>query len=79
MRKSLLSLSLCVLALGLPAFALAQAAKPTDTIPTDKGNLVITFLGHGTLMFQWNGKVVHVDPWSKQADYAALPKPISSW
>ncbi|MDP3426656.1 MAG: MBL fold metallo-hydrolase [Humidesulfovibrio sp.] len=79
MRKSLLSLFFFVLALGLPVFCLAESAKPTDTIrtdtiPTDRGDLVITFLGHGTLMFQWAGLVVHVDPWSRQADYAVLPK-----
>jgi len=70
--------SLLLLVLGLPSLAAAQSAKPAvklaDTIPTDNGDLVITFLGHGTLMFQWAGKVVHVDPWSTQADYAVLPR-----
>jgi len=73
MRKLLL-LSLFVMILSLPALALAQAVKPSDTIPTDKGDLVITFLGHGTLMFQWGGKVIHVDPWTRQGDYETLPK-----
>ncbi len=31
-------------------------------------------IGHGTLMFAFGGKVIHVDPWTKQADYSALPK-----
>jgi L-ascorbate metabolism protein UlaG (beta-lactamase superfamily) len=78
MRKILWMSSLLLLVLGLPGLALAQADKPAvktfDTIPTDKGDLVVTFLGHGTLMFQWAGKVVQVDPWSNMADYAALPK-----
>jgi len=81
-RKTLWLSGLLLLALGFPGFAPAQdgkpadkpAAKPADTIPTDRGDLVITFLGHGTLMFQWNGKVVHVDPWASQADYSGLPK-----
>jgi len=78
MRKLLLLSPLFVLALCLPALCLAETAKPAvklaDTIPTDKGDLVITFLGHGTLMFQHNGKVVHVDPWTRQGDYETLPK-----
>lgn len=45
-----------------------------DTIQTSGGPLTITFIGHGTLMLQWNGKTIQVDPWTKLADYAKLPK-----
>ncbi len=45
-----------------------------DTIATAAGDLVITFIGHGTLMLQSGGKTIHVDPVSQYADYAALPK-----
>jgi L-ascorbate metabolism protein UlaG (beta-lactamase superfamily) len=51
----------------------AQAYE-TDVIPTSTGDLKITFIGHGTLMFTYGGKVVHVDPWGQQADYGKLPK-----
>ncbi|MEW6265337.1 MAG: MBL fold metallo-hydrolase [Thermodesulfobacteriota bacterium] len=50
------------------------AAFETDVIKTSAGDLTITFIGHGTLMFQFGGKVIHVDPWTKLADYAPLPK-----
>ena len=33
-----------------------------DTLTTSQGDLKITFIGHGTLMFQFGGKVIHVDP-----------------
>ena len=46
----------------------------TDIIPTSAGDLKITFIGHGTLMFTFDGKVIHVDPWSQLADYSKLPK-----
>jgi len=49
-------------------------AYETDAIPTSSGDLKITFIGHGTLMFSFGGKVVHVDPWSQLADYGKLPK-----
>jgi len=45
----------------------------TDVIPTSAGDLEMTFLGHGTLMFTFNGKVIHIDPFSRVADYAELP------
>jgi L-ascorbate metabolism protein UlaG (beta-lactamase superfamily) len=48
--------------------------KEVDTYKTSKGDLKITFLGHGTLMFEWNNQVIHVDPVSKEADYTTLPK-----
>jgi len=49
-------------------------AAETDVIPTSAGDLRITFVGHGTLVFAWGGKVIHVDPWTKLVDYARLPK-----
>ena len=50
------------------------AAPRADTIKTSACDLVVTFVGHGTLVFQLAGKVIHVDPWSRLADYATLPK-----
>ncbi|MBP1699989.1 MAG: putative Zn-dependent hydrolase of beta-lactamase fold protein [Deltaproteobacteria bacterium] len=54
--------------------ALAREKFETDTIKTSAGDLKITFIGHGTLMFNFGGKVIHVDPYSDVADYASLPK-----
>jgi L-ascorbate metabolism protein UlaG (beta-lactamase superfamily) len=45
----------------------------TDLIPTSAGDLAITFIGHGSLMMTFNGKTIHVDPYSSLADYASLP------
>ena len=46
----------------------------TDTIKTAGGDLVITFLGHATLMASFDGKTIHLDPVSAEADYAKLPQ-----
>ncbi len=46
----------------------------TDVIRTSAGDLEITFLGHGSLMFTLGDKVIHVDPFGRVADYANLPK-----
>ncbi len=45
-----------------------------DLIKTSGGDLEITFIGHGTLMFGFGGKIIHIDPVSQYADYAKLPK-----
>jgi L-ascorbate metabolism protein UlaG (beta-lactamase superfamily) len=46
----------------------------SDTIKTSQGDLVISFLGHSSLVMSWNGKAIHSDPVSGEADYAKLPK-----
>ncbi len=51
----------------------AQAAK-TDIIPTSQGQLTLTLIGHGTLMFEHGGKIIHVDPWAQAGSFASLPK-----
>jgi gluconolactonase len=45
-----------------------------DVIETGAGDLTITFIGHASLMFSFNGKTIHVDPVSREADYAEMPK-----
>ncbi|MGB7911807.1 MAG: MBL fold metallo-hydrolase, partial [Desulfobaccales bacterium] len=45
-----------------------------DIIETGAGSLKITFIGHGTLMFAFGGRVIHVDPVGEYADYRTLPK-----
>lgn len=51
------------------------AGKPfqVDMIPTSSGDLEITFVGHGTLMLGFGGKVIHVDPFGKLTDYEKMP------
>ena len=51
-----------------------QEKFETDDIKTSSGDLKITFLGHGSLMFSFAGKIIHVDPYSDVADYSKLPK-----
>ena len=52
----------------------AQEKFESDVIKTGAGELKITFIGHGTLMFTFGGKVIHVDPVGQYADYGKLPK-----
>ena len=45
-----------------------------DIIKTSDGELNITFIGHGTLMFAFGGKIIHLDAVSREADYTKMPK-----
>ena len=69
-----LSAGMLVAAVALAQGGAGEGKFQMDTIATKAGELKITFIGHATLMFDYGGKVVHVDPWSKLADYAKLPK-----
>lgn len=47
----------------------------TDSFVTKDGKTVkITFIKHGSLMFEFDGKIMYVDPVSDYADYSTLPK-----
>jgi L-ascorbate metabolism protein UlaG (beta-lactamase superfamily) len=52
----------------------AQGKFEQDVVKTGAGDLTITFIGHGTLMFTFGGKTIHVDPVGQYADYAKFPK-----
>jgi L-ascorbate metabolism protein UlaG (beta-lactamase superfamily) len=43
-----------------------------DVLQTSAGELEITFLGHGTLLLTFDGMHIHVDPFTRVADYAQL-------
>jgi L-ascorbate metabolism protein UlaG (beta-lactamase superfamily) len=45
-----------------------------DIIQTSEGELKMTFIGHGTLMFEFGGKIIHIDPVGRYADYSDMPK-----
>lgn len=45
----------------------------TDTLKTNGGDLQITFIGHGTLLFQYKDMTIHVDPVGSYADYSIFP------
>jgi L-ascorbate metabolism protein UlaG (beta-lactamase superfamily) len=52
----------------------AQKTFQTDKIKASKGDIEITFIGHGSLMFKYDGKIIQIDPFSHLADYSSFPK-----
>lgn len=54
--------------------AAPKVAGPTDTIPTNGGDLRVTPIHHGTLMLEYGGKAIYLDPWSEGNKLSGLPK-----
>lgn len=68
------ALAACIILLGFCCLSAAQKEFASDIFATSEGELKITFIGHGTLMFEFGGKVFHIDPYGRLADYSVLPK-----
>jgi L-ascorbate metabolism protein UlaG (beta-lactamase superfamily) len=72
MRKLYLSTMLLFLLTAVSVNAADQF--PSDVFKTSAGELKITFIGHSSLIFSFNKKTFHIDPFSRFADYSKLPK-----
>lgn len=46
----------------------------TETFETSDGDLKVTFLGHGSLLFEFDGKVIYADPSGNGIDWQKQPK-----
>lgn len=68
-----LFITLLFMLIVVPFSCFAQAEFEKDIFKTSKGDLEITFIGHGTLMFRISGKVIHIDPVMREADYTLMP------
>ncbi len=72
MKKIMFALTLLAGAIGLPAESVP--GFESDVFDTARGQVRITFIGHGTLMIEFGVKVIHVDPVSREADYSKFPR-----
>jgi L-ascorbate metabolism protein UlaG (beta-lactamase superfamily) len=66
--------SVTAAALVVALLAGGTMAFESDTVKTSSGDLVLTLIGHGTLMLEAGGTVIHIDPWTKFTDYKHMPK-----
>ena len=72
MVKQILFIGLLCISIETTGFA--ENTFETDVVKTAKGDLQITFIGHGSLMFAFGDKIIHVDPFSRLTDYSKLPQ-----
>lgn len=66
-----------LLALAAAPFASAldgAEGKEFDSFDAGRGQLKITFLGHASLVFEYGGAFIYIDPVRQYADFSKLPK-----
>jgi len=61
-----------VLAMFCSVFSQAETFE-SETFAAPRDSVKITFIGHGSLMLERGKTIIHVDPWSRMADYSSLP------
>lgn len=61
----------------IPVFILLAfpLLSQVDQIPTEEGDIIVTPIFHGTVVFQWNGNTVYVDPYGGAERFSNLPDP----
>jgi L-ascorbate metabolism protein UlaG (beta-lactamase superfamily) len=67
---SVLYLTICIMATN----GYSQEIPAYDKISTSAGNVVMNFIGHGSLMFRLDTFTIYIDPVSSSGDYKNLPK-----
>jgi L-ascorbate metabolism protein UlaG (beta-lactamase superfamily) len=73
MLRNFGSFVLVLAALGTPLFA-QPAAPKADEFSSDGNKLKIHFLGHATLIIEFNNRVIYVDPVPQYGPFDKFPK-----
>ncbi|MDN5291665.1 MAG: hypothetical protein PWQ06_1904 [Anaerophaga sp.] len=75
MRTNIFKMVLAMFSMMFVLSANSRAESPKkDTFQTSAGTLEVFHVGHASLYFVFNGKVIHVDPFGKMGDYSNMPK-----
>jgi L-ascorbate metabolism protein UlaG (beta-lactamase superfamily) len=71
MLRKTLTFILFIMAVNL---SFGQNVYEKDSFNFDGKNLTITFFGHATIMMDYDGKMIYIDPVSQFADFTKQPK-----
>lgn len=63
-----------LLGLTLVAFFAHSQDLQTDRFETNKGELLIHFVKHGSLFIEFDNKIIHIDPVTSMGEYNTYPK-----
>ncbi|MDV3310596.1 MAG: MBL fold metallo-hydrolase [Cyclobacteriaceae bacterium] len=70
-----MKITLAVFVLGVAGLPLFGQRPAPDKIATNKGDLTIQPVLHGSLVLQWNGQTIYVDPYGGAEAFAGLSNP----
>jgi L-ascorbate metabolism protein UlaG (beta-lactamase superfamily) len=74
MKKVGVTIAMLSLIVFSAPLASGQRSAP-DELKTKNGSVSIQPINHGSLMLEWNGKVIFVDPFGGGKAFAGLPSP----
>ncbi|MHC1729462.1 MAG: MBL fold metallo-hydrolase [Syntrophobacteraceae bacterium] len=74
MNKMLTTVLMFFVCALFPFTVVAADQFETDSFETSSGPLKITFLGHASLLMDFNDKKIYIDPFGEVADFSTLPK-----
>ncbi len=63
-----------ILIINITIIYAGQPVLESDIYNTEKGDLKITFVGHASLIFEFDNMVIHIDPFSRVWNYDNLAK-----
>jgi L-ascorbate metabolism protein UlaG (beta-lactamase superfamily) len=72
-KALLLFIAVCWMLRFAPQLQADSSNQQVDVLQTRTGDLRIRPLYHGSVVLEFGGKVIHVDPWS-QGDYSGVPR-----
>ena len=75
-RAIFILISQCVFVSQFLGVHTDAAERISDTVQTSRGPLKVTPIFHGSVMLEFDGKVIHVDP-TASATTQVYPRPIS--
>lgn len=73
-KTRFLEIALTLIITAMTLQAKSQNLPVSDQIGTAEGNVELYFIGHGSLMFNMNGKTVYVDPVKSSGNYVNMPE-----
>ena len=58
----------------ISSLVFGQTRFQKDVIPAKGGDITITFIGHASILMEWNDQIIYFDPSSREANFYELPK-----
>ena len=58
----------------ISSLVFGQTRFQKDVISAKGGDITITFIGHASILIEWNDQIIYFDPSSREANFYQLPK-----
>ena len=72
-KTRVLEVALTIILTAMTLQVKSQNLPVSDQIGTAEGNVELYFIGHGSLMFKMDNKIVYVDPVKSSGNYVNMP------